>query len=276
LGAALARHFAGLGHSVALCARTPGDLERVAAEIPSKNGAAVLTETVDVSDETAVRAFAARVEEELGPTRAVVNNAGILGPAGPIDQLDLTAWRCALEVNVVGAVIVTAAFAAQIERGGGGAVVNLGGAGIGGAGTHGHISAYTTSKGALVTLTEALSKEFEHRGIRVNAIAPGGLATGFMDPVLDAAPGFVDESLRDMAAALRPEDDSPPIALDANLADLMSFLISGESSWLTGKLLSARWDNVASLIEHRDRLMTTSLLNLRRIDDTMFAEVVHE
>ncbi len=273
LGAVLARHFAGAGHDVAICARTPAGLEHLASALRGEFGVQVLTDLVDVSDEDAVGAFAARVAGELGGCGALVNNAGILGPVGPLDQLDIASWRHALDVNVVGAFIATAAFVPQMDTAGGGAVVNLGGAGIGGNGTHGNISAYTTSKGALVTLTEALSKELAGRRIRVNAIAPGGLATGFMDPVLDAAPGTVEESLRGVASALRPTEASAPIELDANLAELMSFLVSSESDWLTGKLLSARWDNVASLTKDRERLESTSLLNLRRIDDTMFGEL---
>jgi 3-oxoacyl-[acyl-carrier protein] reductase len=272
LGAVLARHFALQGNDVAVCSRTAADVESLAAELRGEAGVAVLAEAVDVTDETGVRAFAKRVANELGPSCAVVNNAGILGPVGPLDQLDVAAWRHALDVNVVGAVTVTAAFLPQLAAGEGGAIVNLAGAGIGGTGTHANISAYTTSKGAIVTLTEALAKELEGRHVRVNAIAPGGLTTGFMDPVLDAAPGLVDESLRAVAADLRPAHDAPRIELDANLAELMSFLVSQESAWLTGKLLSARWDSVASLVAGKERLTSTSLLNVRRIDDTMFAE----
>ena len=272
LGAALARHFARLGHDLAVCARTAADVELLAAELRGEFGVAVLAEPVDVVDDAGVHAFAKRVAGELGPARAVVNNAGILGPVGPVDQLDLAAWRHALDVNVVGAVAVTAAFVPQMAGAGGGAVVNLGGAGIGGAGTHASISAYTTSKGAVVALTEALAKELAGRGVRVNAIAPGGLTTGFMDPVLEAAPGLVDDGVRAAAAALRAPGDAAPIVLDANLGELMSFLVSDESAWLTGKLLSARWDNVASLVANKERLIRTSLLNLRRIDDALFAE----
>ncbi|MGO9876938.1 MAG: SDR family NAD(P)-dependent oxidoreductase [Acidimicrobiia bacterium] len=273
LGAALARHFAQLGHDVAVCARTPTDLQQLAAELHDAHSVAVVAEPVDVIDEAGIRTFAARVADELGPCCAVVNNAGILGPVGPLDQLDLKAWRHALEVNVIGAVTVTAAFLPQMVAAGGGAIVNLGGAGIGGTGTHGNISAYTTSKGALVTLTEALSKELHGRGVRVNAIAPGGLATGFMDPVLQAAPGTVEDSLRAVASALLPATNATPIQLDASFAELLTFLVSSESEWLTGKLLSVRWDNVASLRESRELLARTSLLNLRRIDDALFTEV---
>ena len=64
----------------------------------------------------------------------------------------------------------------------------------------------------------------------------------------------------------------PPTSLDGFFA-IVDFLLAAESSWLTGKLLSARWDRVDDLREARARLENTSLLTLRRIDDTMFAEV---
>ncbi len=272
LGAAISRHFASLGHSVAVCARTQPEIEQLASEIRDEFGVDVVAAALSVTDEPGMHSFAGKVENELGPVGAIVNNAGILGPVGPVDQLDLASWRQALDVNVVGTLTVTATFVPQMVAAGGGAVVNLGGAGIGGTGTHGQISAYTTSKGAIVTLTEALAKELAGRGVRVNAIAPGGLATGFMDPVLDAAPGSIDGSLRDIAVALKPDGPPAPVVLDANLASLLSFLVSDASIWLTGKLLSARWESVESLTANRERLVNTSLLNLRRIDDTLFAE----
>jgi NAD(P)-dependent dehydrogenase (short-subunit alcohol dehydrogenase family) len=276
LGAALARHFGRLGHDVAMCARTSNRLEPLASELRDELGVAVLAVAVDVTDNAGVRAFAARVADELGPSCAVVNNAAILGPVGPLDRVDLAAWHRALDVNVVGTVTVTAAFVPQLVAAGGGAVVNLSGAGIGGSETHGNISAYTTSKGAVVALTEALATELEGRRVRVNAMAPGVLTTGFMDSVLEAAPGVVGESLRANAFALRPSGDRASIELDANLAELMTFLVSDESAWLTGKLVSARWDTVASLNSSRERLTRTSLLNLRRIDDTLFAEAENQ
>jgi NAD(P)-dependent dehydrogenase (short-subunit alcohol dehydrogenase family) len=276
LGAALARHFAGLGHDVAMCAGTSNGLELLASELRDELGVAVLAVAVDVTDNAGVRAFAAQVADELGPSCAVVNNAGILGPVGPLDRVDLAAWRHTLDVNVVGTVTVTAAFVPQLVAAGGGAVVNLSGAGIGGSGTHGNISAYTTSKGAVVALTEALATELEGRRVRVNAMAPGVLTTGFMDAVLEAAPGVVGESLRANAFAVRPSGGRASIELDANLAELMTFLVSNESAWLTGKLVSARWDTVASLNSSRERLTRTSLLNLRRIDDTLFAEAENQ
>jgi NAD(P)-dependent dehydrogenase (short-subunit alcohol dehydrogenase family) len=272
LGAGIARHFARRGHHVAVCARSQPEIEKLAAAMRDEFGVEVVAAALSVTDQPGMQSFASKIEHTLGPVGAIVNNAGILGPVGPVDQLDLEAWRHALDVNVVGAVNVTAAFVNQMAAAGGGAVVNLGGAGIGGTGTHAQISAYTTSKGAIVTLTEALSKELAARGVRVNAIAPGGLSTGFMDPVLDAAPGSIDDSLRDVAVALKPAGEPEPIELDANLATLLSFLVSSESAWLTGKLLSARWETVESLTANRERLMNTSLLNLRRIDDTLFAE----
>lgn len=274
-GAALTRHFAGLGHDVAVCARNASSLESLASELRDDLGVAVVTAPLDVTDAVAVGAFAALVAGELGPSCAVVNNAGILGPVGPVDQIDITAWRRALEVNVVGTVTVTAAFVPQLAAGGGGSIVNLSGAGIGGPDPLGGISAYASSKGAVVTLTEALAMELRGRRVRVNALAPGVLKTGFMDSVLEAEPGVVDERLHAIAAAVRPSGGSARVELDPNLAELISFLISNESDWITGKLVSARWDSVASLSTSRERLVRSSLLNVRRIDDNMFVEAEH-
>ena len=107
-------------------------MERAAATLSECGAPAVVARALDVVDAGAVADFAAAVERTLGPAYAVVNNAAVLGPVGPVGTVDLGAWRDALVTDVFGTVSVTAAFVGQLERRGGGRVVNLSGGGIGG------------------------------------------------------------------------------------------------------------------------------------------------
>jgi NAD(P)-dependent dehydrogenase (short-subunit alcohol dehydrogenase family) len=266
LGRALAVHVADAGFEVALCSRTASELDDAVGEIEQTGGRASAF-TVDVSDPVAVDAFAAQVVERHGPVWAVVNNAAVLGPVGSIDVVDAESWMRAVAVDIGGVFAVTRAFVPQMRRSGGGRVVNLSGGGIGGPSPQPRVSAYTASKAAVDVLTEVLASELTGDGITINAVAPGPVPTTFLDDVLRAGPEVAGPELHD--AAVRNRD--APACFDSLFA-LVDFLLGDESSWLTGKLLSARWNRVDDLRARRDRLVGTSLLTLRRIDDALFTE----
>jgi 3-oxoacyl-[acyl-carrier protein] reductase len=265
IGRALAVHVATAGYNVAMCSRTADDLADTLAEVEQAGGRGS-AHTIDVSDVSAVDAFAGEIAEQHGPAWAVVNNAAVLGPVGPIDTLDLDRWMHALAVDVGGVVAVTRAFVRQM-RGTGGRIINLSGAGIGGPAPQLRVSAYAASKGAVDALTEVLAGELQGDGITVNAVAPGLVATSFLDDVLRAGPELAGPELH--ADAVR--NQHAPVCLDS-FFELVDFLLGDQSTWLTGKLLAARWDRVSDLIARRDQLMDTSLLTLRRIDGELFTE----
>jgi 3-oxoacyl-[acyl-carrier protein] reductase len=243
-------------------------MERAASELSALGAPAAVARVVDVADADAVRAFAAAVRRTLGPAYAVVNNAAVLGPVGAAGSLDLAAWRDALLVDVFGTIAVVDAFAAQLAERGRGRVINLSGGGTGGPGVAPRLSAYTASKAAVVSLTETLAKELAPAGITVNAVAPGAHATGFSDAVLDAGPESAGKALYEQTVG---QTESPD-AIEPFLA-LVDYLLDDESRWLTGRLLSARWDGVATLRDRRTLIETSSLLTLRRIDDALYTEI---
>lgn len=271
IGRALALHLASAGMPLALCARSSDELEETAEQVRDR-GAAVVARVVDVSDAAAIAAFAGIVGGELGPPWALVNNAAVLGPVGRLDEVDMNEWFRALLVDVGGVAASSRAFIPPMREAGGGRIINLSGGGIGGAGLQPNVSAYTASKAAVAVLTESLARELAGE-ITVNAVAPGAQPTTFADEVLRVGPERAgrelhEATIRDQSA---PDQATRP-PLDAFLS-LVDFLLSPDSAWLTGKLLSARWDRVEAIVDARERLAGTSLLTLRRIDDTMFAEV---
>jgi NAD(P)-dependent dehydrogenase (short-subunit alcohol dehydrogenase family) len=272
LGRAIADLLAGQGAALALCARGEKDLQVAADDIRGKHAGPVLTAALDVRDFAAVEDFARATEREIGSASALVNNAAVLGPVGRIDEIDLEEWRWALDVNVVGVASVCAAFVPQIAEAGGGSILNLTGAGIGGPGVPDRVSAYATAKAGIAMLTETLARELARSAIRVNAIAPGAQPTGFLRPVLDAGPDAASPDLYQTATAMTDGAPTEPPTLNGRLAALVLYLVSDESAWLTGKLVSARWESVESLSASREQLETTSLLTLRRIDGALFHE----
>jgi NAD(P)-dependent dehydrogenase (short-subunit alcohol dehydrogenase family) len=272
LGRAIAELLAAEGMSLALCARGERQLHAAAETIREKYGIPVFKAALDVRATAAVHEFAEDSRRVLGPAYALVNNAAVLGPVGRIDTVDLEAWRQAIEVNVAGVANLSAAFAPQMTEIGRGSIINVSGGGTGGPNVPGHISAYTTAKAAVVVLTETLAKELASARIRVNAIAPGPLETAFLKPVLEAGPEAAGTALYEDSER-RACADEDAVEMNEDFASLVRYLLSDDSEWLTGKLVSARWDSVDGLQASKDRLLSTSLLTLRRIDETLFGQL---
>ncbi len=266
IGRATAASLASMGARLALCARSRPELDELATEVGERFGTETVVGEVDVADAAAVMAFATRVEAELGPADVLVNNAGVLGPVGALVDVDLAEWARTLAIDLLGPVHTVAAFAPQMTAAGRGRIVNLSGGGTGGASVAPRITAYTTAKAALVALTEMLARELAPT-VQVNALAPGAIATGFVDGILDAGPDASGTELFETTRRQRAHPDS----LDRYL-DLLHFVISPDADWLTGRLVSARWDPPESLRARRREIEASNLLTLRRIDGDLVVE----
>jgi NAD(P)-dependent dehydrogenase (short-subunit alcohol dehydrogenase family) len=265
VGRFLAETFASEGAALALTARTKDQLDEVAAELRRAHGTQTLVEATDVAAKGAMSGFAERVRDRFGKVDVIVNNAAVIGPVGELTSINQEDWRSAILTNLAGVAQTVAAFVPLMPAGG--RVINLSGAGVGGPKMPPRVSAYTASKAAVASLTETLAAELGDKGITVNAVAPGRQSTGFMQPVIDAgAAGAGDELFQ---SALNASDSADN---QAALADLVLYLVGAQADWVTGRLLSARWDTPAALEARRPDGMSASLYRLRRVDDDMFVE----
>jgi NAD(P)-dependent dehydrogenase (short-subunit alcohol dehydrogenase family) len=123
------------------------------------------------------------------------------------------------------------------------------------------LTAYATSKAAVVRFAESLALEVQDHGIDVNAIAPGALDTRLLDEVIAAGPGAVGQDFYDRMVKTKAQGGTP-LAVGAALA---VFLASRASDGITGRLISAVWDPWATLPERLDDLRKTDVYTLRRI-----------
>ena len=152
--------------------------DEVVAEIRAGGGRAILVQADTANEDEVARLFE-RVDLELGPLTALVNNAGITGRAGRLDSFDAKAIRRVLEVNVVGAILCSQQAVKRMSTrngGAGGSIVNVSSlaATLGGANQW---IPYAAAKGAINSFTIGLAKEVAAEGIRVNAISPGLINT---------------------------------------------------------------------------------------------------
>jgi NAD(P)-dependent dehydrogenase (short-subunit alcohol dehydrogenase family) len=260
LGAAIAEHFLREGANVVICARSEKELlatrAKLAGLFPAQK---TLAKTCDVADERQVNALVDFARRELGPLHILVNNAGIYGPKGPTESVELPAWRQAMEVNLFGVLLPCRAVIPNFKKAGRGKIIIISGGGA--TNPLPNLSAYAASKAAVVRLMETLAEELRSFQIDVNAIAPGALATRLVDEILAAGPEKVGQAFFDKNKQWK-ETGAVPLSLGAELA---VHLASAQADGITGKLISAQWDPWAKLHEHRDELAKSDIYCLRRI-----------
>jgi 3-oxoacyl-[acyl-carrier protein] reductase len=260
LGKVIAEHFVREGANVVLCARSKPDLATARNELakiaPRRK---VLAHVCDVSDEGQVNDVVEFALGELGSVEVLVANAGVYGPMGPTESVDLKEWRQALDINLFGVLLPSRALIPHFKKAGYGKIVVLSGGGA--TNPLPNISCYAASKAAAVRLMETLAEELREFHVDVNAVAPGALKTRLVEQVLAAGPEKVGKAF--FAKNKKwAEEGATPLELGANLC---VYLASKQSDGITGKLISAQWDPWRELQKYRDELAKSDIYCLRRI-----------
>ena len=261
LGLAIARAYVEAGASVFMCARDAPLLDKARDEVASLAGPdqSVLARAADVSDRDEVAALARAALDAFPRLQILVNNAGVYGPLGLVEDVDWDAWVEAIAVNLFGSILMCRALLPHFRAARYGKIVQLSGGGA--TNPLPRISAYAASKAAIVRFAETLAEEARDDRIDVNSIAPGALNTRLLDEVLAGGPESVGQSFYDRSLKQKQQGGAP---LDRG-ARLAVFLGSAASDGITGKLLSAMWDPWETLPTHLAELQKTDVYTLRRI-----------
>ncbi len=260
LGLEIARLFVREGANVLICARQTSNLDAAESDLRSiaAAGQTVITRTADVSDEAQVQQMVSDAISAFGKVQILVNNAGVYGPKGRIEEVDFKEWTRAIEINLYGSVLPSRALVPHMRMNRYGKIIQLSGGGA--TNPLPHISAYAASKAAVVRFAETLAEETRQDRIDVNCIAPGPLNTRLLDEVLEAGPEKVGAQFYASAVKQKNEGGAPLI----RGAALAVFLASAASDGITGKLLSAIWDPWEKLADVRADLVG-DVYTLRRI-----------
>ncbi|MFC1546625.1 SDR family NAD(P)-dependent oxidoreductase [bacterium] len=261
LGKTVAEEFVKQGASVILCARNEKILQQTQHELSKKldTNQKVLIQVIDVSDISQVEKLREYVYAEFPRLDIVVNNAGIYGPKGKVEDVEYIQWKKAIDINLLGTFYICHVFLPQFKKQGYGKIINLSGGGA--TSPLPYLSAYAASKAAVVRFTETLALELSEHKIDVNAIAPGALNTRLLDEVLDAGPEKVGKKFYEKAKKQK-QDGGVSLGVGASLC---VFLASSESDGITGKLISAVWDPWKDLPKYIEDLKKTDIYTLRRI-----------
>jgi 3-oxoacyl-(acyl-carrier-protein) reductase len=218
IGQAIAAALAAAGHRVAV--GYAGNREAAEKAAAGLDGTAV---RVDVTDPASVDAAFAEVEQALGPVGILVNNAGITAD-GLLLRMDDDQWRRVLATNLDGAFHATRRAAKGMVRARWGRIVNMGSV-VGSTGAAGQVN-YAATKAGLIGLTRSLARELGSRGITVNLVAPGPIATAMIDAV-------GDERRAEMTAAVPLGRMGTPEEVGA----VVAFLCSEGAAYVTGAVV---------------------------------------
>ena len=184
----------------------------------------------DVSDRDGVEAMVEHGERTLGPIGILINNAAIMDKDQGVGELDLNLWYKVLAVNLTAPMLLMRALVPKMAAAGRGAIVNIASsAALRGAAAG---AAYTASKHALVGLTRNTAWLYGPRGIRCNAVAPGGMKTN----MTGAAPAQASHSARQLA---KVRDSMPETLQVADVASAAVFLASDAACAINGAVLAA-------------------------------------
>jgi len=257
VGRLVATSFADAGAAVAMIARSGDELPRTLESISTRGGIAAAA-VADVTDPAGLAAAMAALRQQLGPADLLVNNAGILGPAGPLWEVDLGEWWTTMNVNLRGLVLATQLVLPDMVAAGRGRIINI----TSQAGVHRWplASAYSVSKAAVVKLTENLALETSRHGIGVFSVHPGLLPIGISETIAAQTPTNAHEvHITNWALnALAEGRGADP----ARAAGLLLRIAAGDADRLTGRHLSVH-DDLDRLLRRLPEVLEHDLYVLR-------------
>ena len=258
IGRAIALAYAREGAKLALAARNESELQEAVSAV-SELGAEAIAVRTDVTSQQDTERLAHRVVERFGRIDVLVNNAGISGPIGPLQGNDIADWVNTVNVNLTGTFLVCRAVIPVMLGQSGGKIINLSGAGATNAWSN--MSAYCSSKAAVVRLTEVLAQELDGKGITVNALGPGSVHTGMWDKMTAEAAQAGADFIHQLGLRVTSGGGA---SID-ECAELAVWLASDESAALTGRLISAATDDFRALPPRMAEIMAGDAFTLRRV-----------
>lgn len=201
---------------------------------------------------------------QYGTIDILVNVAGIQGPIGPLTEINETEWIKNINVNIVGTMLCCRHVLPIMISKKKGKIINFSGGGA--TFPRVNFSAYATSKAAIVRFTETIAEEVKKFGIDINAISPGSVYTRMLEEIIEAGDKSGKGDFEVAKKIKKGGGDSPGLS-----AELCVFLASDASNGITGKLISAVWDDWKNF--DKDILENyPSLFTLRRVDGKRIVE----
>lgn len=259
LGAVLSENFINADYDLILLGRDLSKLKNLKKKLILKKNQKCYLEVCDLSDAVSVEHFTKNRLIKYKNLEVLINNAAIHGFIGPFYKQDMNELKKAFEVNFFSPVLLCKAGSSIMKKNKKGSIINLSGGGA--TSPRPMFSCYGASKTALVRFSETIAKELEEFGINVNCISPGIMPTNLLKEVLDKGIEITGEKEFKIA-----KENIDKNFIDMNrVAKLALYLSSNIGRKISGKLISALWDDWENWSNNVDELSTSDVFTLRRI-----------
>ena len=230
IGYAIAQTLRAQGARIAVCDISKDAMARVERELPD-----VEAMIADVSRDADVDRIFDIIANKFGGLDALVNNAGIAGPTGGVEEIDPDEWRRCLDICLTGQFLCTRRVVPFLKQAGGGSIVNMSSA----AGRHGYAfrTAYSSAKFGVIGLTKSLAKELGPHSIRVNAILPGIVEGPRMEGVIRDRAQQLGLSEVEMKRRYLEKVSLRRMVSPYDVASMVAFLLSDAGANVSGQSL---------------------------------------
>jgi NAD(P)-dependent dehydrogenase (short-subunit alcohol dehydrogenase family) len=228
IGLAIARRLARHMARIFVCDVAEEALAAFAAEFPAAGRI-----RADVADEDQVDRMFVAAEAHLGGLDALVNNAGIAGPTGGVDEISPADWRRTIDVCLTGQFLCARRAVPMLKAAGGGSIVNMSSA----AGRHGYAlrTPYSSAKFGVIGFTESLAKELGPANIRVNAILPGIVEGPRIEGVIRSRAAHLGIAYEEMEAQFLSRVSLRRMVSQDDVAAMIAFLVSDAGRNISGQ-----------------------------------------
>lgn len=256
IGRAIALKLASEGYTVCGSSRTLPELEETRALSSNK----VRIASVDATNHSAIEKW---MEKEITETKAtpwgLVVSAGTYGSIGSFVETPFSEWEAGIKLNLLSPAYTTQAFARiLISKKLPGRILLMSGGGA--TQPLPNFSNYCAAKSAVVRFAETIAHELKPYQITVNTIAPGAIATRFVDDVIAAGPEKSGKIMYEKALKQKKEPGVGP----EKAAELAAYLLSENTTQVTSRLISAQWDDWSKFQENWNEIEKTDWYTLKR------------
>ena len=261
LGFEISKSFLKKGANLIICSRNYDEIKKVFNKLNKlkKKNQKIIYSNTDISSFNEVKKLIKNSLKKFKKIDILINNASIYGPKGNLEKINWNEFIKTININLLGSIYLCRELVPYFKKNKKGKIIQLSGGGA--ASPLPLISSYAISKAAIVRFVENLSEELKGYNIDVNAVAPGPLNTSMLEEIIKAGPKNVGKEFFKKSILQKRNGGT---SFD-KVNELILFLASNYSDGITGKLISALWDNWSNWIKHKDLLKKSDIYTLRRI-----------
>ena len=261
LGFVIAAKYLKEGYDVVFIARNKKNLEK-SFKILSKykmDDQKLIADQCDISKPNDCKKIFSKIKSELKNLDVLINNAGVFGPIGHLTKLSWNKFVNNININLLGTIYMCKLAIPLLSKIQNGNIINISGGGA--AKPFPPLVCYATGKAGLARFTEELAEDLKKNHIDVNMIAPGPLNTRFVDVALKYGKENLGDELYETILKIKETGGSLE-----RVAELCFYISSKKCQGITGKFISARYDDWQNLHQRKKEIMKSEVYTMRRID----------